>query len=66
MTISINGEKKHFDVESMSVQELLEKLDYKEGFAVALNTTFVLNTTYNETMIKDGDELDILAPVQGG
>jgi sulfur carrier protein len=66
MTISINGEKKSFDVESMSVQELLEKLKYKEGFAVALNTTFVLNTTYNETMIKDGDALDILAPVQGG
>jgi sulfur carrier protein len=66
MTISVNGEKKSFDVESMSVQELLEKLGYKEGFAVALNTTFVLNSTYNETMIKDGDELDILAPVQGG
>jgi sulfur carrier protein len=66
MTISVNGEKKSFDVESMSVQELLEKLGYKEGFAVALNTTFVLNSTYNETMIKDGDALDILAPVQGG
>lgn len=66
MTISVNGEKKTFEVKSMSVQELLERLGYKEGFAVALNMTFVLNTTYNETMIKDGDELDILAPVQGG
>ena len=66
MTISVNGEKMSFDVESMSVKELLEKLNYKEGFAVALNTTFVLNTTYNDTMVKDGDELDILAPVQGG
>lgn len=66
MTISVNGETMSFDVESMSVKELLEKLNYKEGFAVALNTTFVLNSTYNETMIKDGDALDILAPVQGG
>lgn len=66
MTISVNGEEKNFDVESMSVQELLKKLGYKEGFAVALNTTFVLNSTYHETMIKDGDALDILAPVQGG
>lgn len=66
MTISVNGEQKTFEVESMSVEELLEKLGYKEGFAVALNMTFVLNTTYQETMIKDGDKLDILSPVQGG
>lgn len=66
MTISINGEKKTFEEEQLSVSELLKKLEYKEGFAVALNMTFVLNTTYETTMIKDGDELDILAPVQGG
>ncbi|UFH60886.1 sulfur carrier protein ThiS (plasmid) [Sulfurovum mangrovi] len=50
----------------MSVRVLLDVLHYKEGFAVALNTMFVLNTTYETTMIKDGDALDILAPVQGG
>ena len=66
MTISVNGEKKVFEKAQMSVRELLEALAYKEGFAVALNTTFVLNTTYETTMIKDGDALDILSPVQGG
>ncbi|MFT7824100.1 MAG: sulfur carrier protein ThiS [Sulfurimonas sp.] len=66
MTISVNGEQKTFEAESMSVEELLEKLGYKEGFAVARNRTFVLKTTYHETVIKDGDEVDILAPVQGG
>ncbi|MFT7880546.1 MAG: sulfur carrier protein ThiS [Sulfurimonas sp.] len=66
MTISVNGEKKVFEKEQMSVRELLDTLKYKEGFAVALNTTFILNTTYEQTMIKDGDALDILAPVQGG
>lgn len=66
MTISVNGEKKVFEKAQMSVKELLDTLEYKEGFAVALNTTFVLNTTYEETMIKDGDALDILSPVQGG
>lgn len=66
MTILVNGEKKTFEEESMSVEELLKQLAYKEGFAVALNMTFVLNSTYEKTMIKDGDELDILAPVQGG
>lgn len=66
MNISVNGEMKSFYEETMSVKALLEKLSYKEGFAVALNMTFVLNSTYTETMIKDGDQLDILAPVQGG
>ncbi|UFH59771.1 sulfur carrier protein ThiS [Sulfurovum mangrovi] len=66
MTISVNGEKKVFEQEQMSVRVLLDVLHYKEGFAVALNTMFVLNTTYETTMIKDGDALDILAPVQGG
>ena len=66
MTINVNGVYKHFKEDSMSIKELLERLEYKEGFAVALNTTFVLNTTYETTMIKDGDFLDILAPVQGG
>ncbi|MDM5272157.1 sulfur carrier protein ThiS [Sulfurovum sp. zt1-1] len=66
MTISVNGEKKVFEKAQMSVRELLDALEYKVGFAVALNTTFVLNTTYETTMIKDGDALDILAPVQGG
>ena len=66
MTININGEYKHFQEDSMSIKKLLEKLEYKEGFAVALNMTFVLNSTYETTMIKDGDFLDILAPVQGG
>lgn len=66
MKISVNGEKKVFDKEHMSVRELLDALKYKEGFAVALNTTFILNTTYETTMIKEGDALDILSPVQGG
>jgi len=66
MTIYVNGEKLAFETELMSVKELLERLSYKEGFAVAINMTFVRNTAYEETMIKDGDILDILAPVQGG
>ena len=66
MTISINGEIKTFETNRLTIQELLEELNFKEGFAVALNEEFVLRTTYNETEINDGDKLDILSPVQGG
>lgn len=66
MTIYVNGEKYTFEAIQMSVQELTERLAFKEGFAVAVNMTFVRNTAYNETMIQDGDMVDILSPVQGG
>ena len=66
MQISINGEIKELDKNSLSVKELLEEMSYGKGIAVALNETFVLKTKYEETDIKDGDRLDILSPVQGG
>ena len=66
MKISINGEIKEFDKDTLTIQELLEIVNYGKGIAVALNETFVLKTKYEETMIADGDRLDILSPVQGG
>jgi len=66
MTISVNGELKIFDNQTLTLQELLEEMNFATGIAVALNEEFVLKTTYNETNINDGDRLDILSPVQGG
>jgi sulfur carrier protein len=66
MKISINGEIKEFTQESLTLKELLDKMLFGKGIAVALNETFILRTTYSETNINDGDRLDILSPVQGG
>jgi len=66
MKVSINGEIKEFDRDSLTIQELLEIINYGKGIAIALNETFILKTKYQETTIKDGDRLDILSPVQGG
>ena len=66
MKISINGEIKEFKEKTLSVKELLEQMSYGKGIAVALNETFVIKTKYAETIINDGDRLDILSPVQGG
>ena len=64
--ISVNGEIKEIK-ENLNVTQLIEVLEYKiKGFAVAVNTTFVSISTYSETIIKEGDTIDILAPVQGG
>jgi len=64
--ISVNGEIKEMSKE-LNVKELISKLGYtKKGFAVAINTTFVAIDSYSKTLVKDGDTVDILAPVQGG
>ena len=64
--VSVNGEVKELE-ENLNVGQMIEALEYKvKGFAVAVNTTFVPIATYDETIIKEGDTIDILAPVQGG
>ena len=64
--VSVNGELKELE-ENLNIKQMIEALNYKtKGFAVAVNTTFVSITSYEETIINDGDTIDILAPVQGG
>lgn len=64
--VSVNGKLVQLD-EGLTVAQMIEALNYKtQGFAVAVNTTFVAIASYNETIIKAGDNIDILAPVQGG
>ncbi len=51
----------------LNIIEAIKALEYKgEGFALALNGTFVALSTYETTMVRDNDSIEILAPVQGG
>jgi len=64
--VSVNGEIKELQ-EGLNIQQLIEALEYKtKGFAVAINTTFVAISKYTQTVIYEGDTIDILSPVQGG
>ena len=64
--VSVNGEIREVD-KNLNIKQLIEALNYKQkGFAIAVNTTFVSIKAYGETIINDGDTIDILAPVQGG
>ena len=64
--ISVNGEIKEIS-EDLNVNELIDELGYTtKGFAIAVNTIFVAIDTYGDTLIQENDEIDILAPVQGG
>jgi len=64
--VSVNGEIKELS-EGLSIEQMIKALNYKsKDFAVAINSTFVSIKNYNETIIEEGDSIDILAPVQGG
>ena len=66
MEIIINGEKKEIK-ESISLSGLLKELDLKpETVAVELNLNIVDKNKYDETLVKEGDKLEIVHFVGGG
>lgn len=66
MNITVNGESREVAVNT-SVEALLRELGYHcEQVAVAVNTTFVPRTLRASHLLRDGDTLDVVAPMEGG
>jgi sulfur carrier protein len=65
MRVTVNGE--HREIAADRVDALLGELDY-EGthFAVALNFDVLPRSQWAETPLKNGDEIEIITPRQGG
>jgi len=64
--VIVNGKKTTIS-SGLNITEAIRALEYKgEGFALALNGTFVAISTYETTILRDNDSIEILAPVQGG
>jgi sulfur carrier protein len=65
MRVTVNGEQR--DVAAASVDALLGELEY-EGthFAIALNYDVLPRAKWAQTPIKNGDEIEIITPRQGG
>jgi sulfur carrier protein len=65
MRVTVNGEAR--EISASDVAALLGELDY-EGthFAIALNYDVVPKSRWAETMLKAGDEIEIITPRQGG
>ncbi len=65
MKIEVNGEAR--DVTGTTLAEALAELGWAEArVATALNGDFVPKAARGETALKDGDRLEVLAPMQGG
>ncbi len=66
LRIKLNGEQKTLD-EQDSLQGALSLWGYEQGgFAVAINGEFGPRHHYSEARLQDGDEVEIVAPMQGG
>jgi sulfur carrier protein len=65
MRVIINGEAR--EIASTRIDALLGELDY-EGthFAVAVNYDVLPKSRWAETQLKNGDEIEIITPRQGG
>jgi sulfur carrier protein len=65
MRVIINGEAR--EIASESVDALLGELDYEGNhFAIALNYDVVPKSRWAQTPLKNGDEIEIITPRQGG
>ncbi len=66
MKVIVNGEEKEIP-EGLTVVGLLNKLIIgKERVAVELNLDIVPNSRFAETVLKDGDRIEIVSFVGGG
>ena len=66
MTITLNGDK-HELAEPMSVATLLRQLDIdSRRVAVELNLAVIKKAAYDSSVIKEGDEVEIVNFVGGG
>lgn len=72
MNITLNGknteiaEYKTLTDFFTSLKEENSALQLPKQFAVALNGNFIPREQYDKSSLQDGDELELLVPMQGG
>lgn len=65
ITVTINGEKQTLN-DTVSIAALLQHRNQAAGVAVAVNGEFVPKSQHASHILKDADEIEIVAPMQGG
>lgn len=66
MNISLNGENREVAT-AITLAELLTQLDnLSASVAVAVNLEFVPRLRYQQHILHDSDEVEIVAPIAGG
>ncbi len=67
MQLSVNGNTKSFEVEHMTVADLVSELKIVgKRIAVECNGEIIPKSQYAEAPLKDGDKLEVVGAVGGG
>jgi sulfur carrier protein len=68
MELTINNQNKHFLLDSLTIQALLdlEIPEKQNGIAVAINNTVIPKTNWNSHQLTQTDEILIISATQGG
>ena len=65
MRIMVNQVAKEVPDQS-TINDVLQLVDARPPFAVAINYEFVPKTRHAEAVLHEGDEMEVIAPVTGG
>ncbi|GAA61252.1 sulfur carrier protein [Pseudoalteromonas sp. BSi20652] len=64
MNITINGEL--LNVNSNALVEVLQCFGAVAPFAVAVNGEFISQSQHSNYVLNEGDNIELLSPIQGG
>lgn len=65
MKVKINGKWQEIE-NALSLEHLLLQENLPEHFVVAVNYECIAKQNYQNIFLRDGDEIEILTPMQGG
>jgi sulfur carrier protein len=67
MQVLVNGSLKHFELDQMTVADLVSELKVVgKRIAVERNGEIVPKSQYTQLMLTDGDKLEVVGAVGGG
>lgn len=67
MTITLNNNIENFDVETLSISEILKIKNYTFKMLVTkVNDNFVKRNDYEKVFVKNGDNVSIIHLISGG
>lgn len=64
MNIYLNGQA-HTTL-STHLNELIQEIQAKPPYAIAINTQFIPKSQYPHTRLKEHDQIEIVQPIVGG
>jgi sulfur carrier protein len=67
MKIYVNGQQKNFEATKIPLTSLIEKLALNEKkFAIEYNGEIISKSNFSQTILRNGDKLEIVIAVGGG